>query len=160
MFLFDIQFITFCRNCFFNFTFFLIFFLFLAIIFHEKFFYYIYPRHNVFNFLWSQKLLPSNLGLHLLQESFFILNFYMVTTFKCRIFLIIFLSKSIYVLDFTSTGFNLIVVWCSLLYLLSISANLSLYTCHYVTLSVSLFFDMEVKCLYTLSFNTVQDEGV
>ena len=136
------------------------FFFFLAIIFHEKFFYYIYPRHNVFNFLWSQKLLPSNLGLHLLQESFFILNFYMVTTFKCRIFLVIFLSKSIYVLDFTSTGFNLIVVWCSLLYLLSISANLSLYTCHYVTLSVSLFFDMEVKCLYTLSFNTVQDEGV
>ena len=105
------------------------FFFFLAIIFHEKFFYYIYPRHNVFNFLWSQKLLPSNLGLHLLQESFFILNFYMVTTFKCRIFLIIFLSKSIYVLDFTSTGFTLIVVWCALLYLLSISANLSLYTC-------------------------------
>ena len=85
--------------------------------------------HSVFSFLWSQKLLPSNLGLNLLQESFFILNFYMVTTLKCRIFLIIFLSKSIYVLDFTSTGFTLIVVWCALLYLLSISANLSLYTC-------------------------------
>ena len=125
MFPFDIQFITFCRNCFFNFKFFLIFFFFFGNYISWK----VLLLHSVFSFLWSQKLLPSNLGLNLLQESFFILNFYMVTTLKCRIFLIIFLSKSIYVLDFTSTGFTLIVVWCALLYLLSISANLSLYTC-------------------------------
>ena len=38
------------------------------------------------------------------------------------------LLESIYVLDFTSTGFILTVLWYVLLYLLAISSNLSTYT--------------------------------
>ena len=45
------------------------------------------------------------------------------------------LSKSIYMLDFTSTGFTLILLWYLLLYLLTISSNLSMYT----------FFDFDVN---------------
>ena len=42
--------------------------------------------------------------------------------------LLISLLEAIYVLDFTSTGFILIVLWYELLYLLTISSNLSIYT--------------------------------
>ena len=38
------------------------------------------------------------------------------------------LLESIYVLGFTSTGFALIVLWYALLYVLTISSNLSIYT--------------------------------
>ena len=47
---------------------------------------------------------------------------------------IIYLLDSIYVLGFTSTGFILIVLWYVLLYLLTISSNLWIYT----------FFDIQV----------------
>ena len=47
---------------------------------------------------------------------------------------LILLLESIYVLDFTSTGFILIVLLYVLLYLLTISSYLSIYT----------FFDIEV----------------
>ena len=45
------------------------------------------------------------------------------------------LSKSIYMLDLTSIGFNLILLWYLLLYLLTMSSNLSMYT----------FFDFDVN---------------
>ena len=41
---------------------------------------------------------------------------------------LIFLLDSIYVLGFTSRGFILVVLWCVLLYLLTKSSNLTIYT--------------------------------
>ena len=62
-------------------------------------------------------------------EHFFIFWYsYMITNFKFSIFLIIFLSESIYVLNFIFTSVILIVLWYVLLYLLTISSNLSIYT--------------------------------
>ena len=52
------------------------------------------------------------------------------------------LLKSIYVLDFTSAGFILVVLWYVLLYLLTISAKLLIYT----------IFDTEVIYLLILFF--------
>ena len=51
--------------------------------------------------------------------------------------LLISLVESIYVFDFTSTGFILIVLWYVLLYLSNISSHLSIYT----------FFEIEVMYL-------------
>ena len=42
--------------------------------------------------------------------------------------LLVSLLDSIYVFDFTSTGFILIVLWYALLYLLTVSFNLSIYS--------------------------------
>ena len=50
---------------------------------------------------------------------------------------LIFLLESIYMFDFTSTGFVLIFLWCVLLCLLGISSNLPIYP----------FFETEVKYL-------------
>ena len=55
------------------------------------------------------------------------------------------LLESIYVFDFTSTGFILIALWYFLLYLLTISANLSIYT----------FYDIEVIYLQILFFTVL-----
>ena len=58
---------------------------------------------------------------------------------------IIYFLDSIYVLGFTSTGFVLIVLWYVLLYLLTISSNLWIYT----------FFDLIIMCwihFYVISF--------
>ena len=55
------------------------------------------------------------------------------------------LSKSMYVLDLTSGGFISIVLWYLLFYLLTISANLLIYT----------FFNVEVICLQILFFKVL-----
>ena len=59
----------------------------------------------------------------------------MVTNFEFRVFIIIFDTKvsMLDVLDFTSIGFILVVLWYILLYLLTLSSNLSIYA----------FFDTE-----------------
>ena len=70
----------------------------------------------------------------------------MVTKLRFRIFLIIlFIEISICVLEITSTGFILIVLWCILLYWLTALSNLSIYT----------FYDTKVICLYILLFKVL-----
>ena len=59
----------------------------------------------------------------------------MITNLKFRTFLIILVNKvNIYMLEFTSKGFILMVLLYTLLYLLTMSSNLSIYK----------FFDIEV----------------
>ena len=67
----------------------------------------------------------------------------MITNLKLRIFIIIFYIKLIYVLQFASAGFILMVY--VLLHSLSITSNLSIYT----------FFVMEVIYLLILFFNVL-----
>ena len=70
----------------------------------------------------------------------------MVTKLKFKIFLIILLIEiSICMLEITSTGFILIVLWCILLYWLTVLSNLSINT----------FFDTEVISLWILLFKVL-----
>ena len=70
---------------------------------------YICPRHSTFK-VFNHKSPSSQIEtFETFCKNAFIntLIFLMVTNFKFRVFLIIFFIKSIYVLDFTSTGFSL-----------------------------------------------------
>ena len=146
MFPFDIQLITFCRNYFFKCKLFLIFF---AIISHKTskrssatgssityvhgtVFLFFYDHKNFFQAIWS-------LTYH---KKLFILNSYIVTTFKFRIFVIIPFIK---------------VNTCAWFYFNRLHFNGCMLCI--ITFTLYTFLDMEVKCLYTLRFNTIQDGG-
>ena len=64
----------------------------------------------------------------------------MITNFNISTFPIILFIKSIYMFGFTSTGVILMVLWYVLLYLLTMTSTLSMYT----------YFDIEVMYLWIL----------
>ena len=70
---------------------------------------------------------------------------YLIANFRFRIFIIFSTLKSIYMLDFISTGFILMLLWYVLLYSLTISSILSKDT----------FFDIEVIYFSILFFKVL-----
>lgn len=79
--------------------------------------------NSIFNFL-GQKNLFGPIFSALSHKNIFVFwYFHLITKFKFRMFIIIFCTKSIYALKFTSKGFTLIAVWYILFHSWNISAN-------------------------------------
>ena len=79
--------------------------------FSIKVLYYICLRHNIFNFFNHKTFFRPMWGRTFCKNISIFQYSYIVTNYIFRIFDIIFFLKLIYVLDFTSTGFILIVLW-------------------------------------------------
>ena len=112
---FNMQFITFLFNYLFNSELFLIcFFLFFLMkssnnIFTVKMTNKWCPRHSAFNSRNHKIFFRPIWSVSFCKDVFILWYSYMITNFKVKIFLVIFFSKLIYVLDFPSTGVILII---------------------------------------------------
>ena len=93
----------------------------------------IYPRNSIFNFFHNEDFFIPIWRVTFCKDIFLSWYSYIVTNFKLTISIIFSSLKLIHVLEFTSTGFILIVLWHVLLHSLTISSNLTMY----------IFFDIE-----------------
>ena len=94
---------------------------------------HISSRHSVFNFFNHKNVFRPIWNIAFGKVVFVFWHSQNITNFISLIYLL----ELIYVFDFTSTGFILIVLWYVLLHLVTISFNLSIYT----------FFGIQFMCL-------------
>ena len=103
-------------------------------------------RHSIFNFFNQKNFFRPIWSVTFCKNVFIFWYSKNITNFKFKIF--ISLLESICILDVTRIGVILILLWYVLLYLLTISSNLSINT----------FFDIEVKIyLYILFFQVLMN---
>ena len=93
--------------------------------FSNNSFWHICSWNSIFKFFNNKIFFRSICRVTFCKNIFLFWYSYMVTNLKFRIFL---RSKSIYVFEYISTSFILIILCYMLLYLLTVSFNLSIYT--------------------------------
>ena len=91
----------------------------------------IWPWYSSFLLFWSQKFPQTNFVCSLLQKNVGILIFSHDHQFWISVFFIILNIIPNKLPDLTPAGFSLIFLWCKLMYLSTISSNLSTYTFFY-----------------------------